>query len=131
MKNERDTLGNVFNSKSNELDVLIRESDTEKQTRFLNDQVKQLKEQIKTLQDQEKEDDLVSTKKNEEILLLEDKYRVLIEKTGYDAEQGKVVPRTKWDPKKKKGPQKRVLNLDWDKNKSETLDEEERKPIQV
>jgi len=63
--------------------------------------------------------------------LLEDKYRVLIEKTGYDAEQGKVVPRTKWDPKKKKGPQKRVLNLDWNKNKSETLDEEERKPIQL
>jgi hypothetical protein len=60
-------------------------------------------------------------------LALEDKYRVVLEKTGYNPEEDRIIKMTKWDPKKldalkRKAP---VMDMAWKPNNNGDSKEED------
>jgi hypothetical protein len=129
---ERNTIDKMLKEKSQTFDTIKSELGQDDRKKALNDEVRTLKDKFKELNKKDKDYELQAQKKNEYIMTLESKFRLICDKTGYNPESEQVVQRTKWDPKKLDAAKKKpkVLNTNWKVNPDEAGDEED-EPIEL
>ncbi len=124
---EKNTVEKIAKDKEVELEVVKSQLDQTSKKQDLNTQIKQLKETIKEHQKIEKDQELEAQKTNDYIVTLEEKYRIVLEKTGYNPEQDKIIQQPKWDPKKLDAAKrkKKIMDMDWGKPGEEKTDDDD------
>lgn len=124
---EKAYLDNLIKEKDHDLENARKEFDQSDKKKVLTDQVKQLKEQVREHIKKEKEYETQTQKSNEIIIALEEKYRVVLEKTGYNPEEDRIIQQTKWDPKKLDAlkRKKKVMDMAWKPNSEDAKEEDD------
>lgn len=125
--NNKKILERLYKEKEMEHETLKSEINLDSKIANLNEQVKQLKEQLRELTKQEKRMEQYAKTRNDYLVSLEEKYRIVLEKTGYIPEEDRFVQKTKWDPKKLDAlkRKKAVMDMNWKPNPSEKEEEDE------
>jgi hypothetical protein len=111
--NEKNTLEKILRDKQGMLDAAKKEFEPDAAKKQLTEQLRLLRDKYKDFVKVGNSDP--SQKRNQYIIDLEDKFRAICEKTGYNPHDEQIHKGPKWDPRKMDDSKrkKKTMDMEW------------------